>query len=373
MSEDNRANAAVQSLIERQVEDDRQIGVQVCAFKDGQRVIDAWAGHMGPEDSRPVQADSLFLSFSTTKGPAALALHILADRGLIDYDAPVAKYWPAFGANGKDRLTVAEAMSHQGGLHVTPEDLTDWDGGIRYIEEAVPAWEPGTATGYHAVNYAWIVGGIVQGASGRHIKEVIAEDIAAPLGVSDEMYVGIPDGLDERLTTLEILSAGEGLEIAEDSDFYKAMPKRIWPHFNSMEYRKACMPSANGHFTARALAKMYAALAGDGSVDGVRLVSPERVPIMQRLMTDEVDRVLGTPIRKGVGFFFGGSTDGVHGPMGPRESAFGHPGAGGSVGFADPDVGLSVGVTLNKMAFGLPGEGVTDEICDLIRSELGVA
>jgi CubicO group peptidase (beta-lactamase class C family) len=116
---------------------------------------------------------------------------------------------------------------------------------------------------------------------------------------------------------------------------------------------------------------MYAALAGDGSVDGVRLVSPGRKQHMQRLMTEDVDRVLGMPVRKGIGFFFGGETGGVHGPMGPRTSAFGHPGAGGSVAFADPDAGISVAVTLNKMAFGLPGEGVTDEICDLVRKELG--
>lgn len=374
---DTAASRAVQDLIDTQVAGGRQIGVQVCAYEGGKPVVDAWAGRMGPEDNRLVQADSLFLSFSTTKGVAGLAFHIMADRGLIDYDSPVVKYWPAFAPHGKERLTVAQALSHQAGLHAMPpgpfkiEHITNWDGMVEYIANGVPAYEPGTATGYHAATHAWLAGGIMQGAAGRHIKEVIATEIAAPLGEAENMFVGIPDGLDERLTTLRILVAGEGLDLPPDSDFYKAMPADMWQHFNSMAVRKACMPSGNGHFTARALAKMYAALANGGEVDGVRLVSKERIPHMQRLMTEEVDRVLGTPGRKGIGFFFGGETNGVAGPMGRRTTAFGHPGAGGSIGFADPEVGISIGVTINNMAYGLPGTGATDEICDLIRKELG--
>ena len=373
---DTAANKAVQSLIEKQVAEGRQVGVQVCVYRDGKPVVDAWAGTMGPDDSRPVGPDSLFLSFSVTKGVTATAIHILADRGLIDYDAPVAKYWPAFAGHGKERLTVAQALSHQGGLHSMPsgpfqvEWITDWADGIRRLEEGVPGYEPGTATGYHAVTHGWLAGGIVQGAAGRHIKDIIRQEIAVPLGIGDSMFVGIPEGVEERLTTLEIHPAGEGLPIPPDAHFYKAMPFDMWPHFNEMAIRKACLPSGNGHFTARALAKMYAALAGDGSVDGVRLVAKERIPHMQRLMTEQVDIVLGTPVRKGIGFFFGGETNGVAGPMGRRLTAFGHPGAGGATAFADPDVGLSIAVTINKMAFGLPGEGATDEICNLIRKEL---
>jgi CubicO group peptidase (beta-lactamase class C family) len=371
-------NARVLDLIERQVAEGRQIGVQVCAYRNGERIVDAWAGTMGEHDPRRVQPDTLFHSFSTTKGVAATAVHILADRGLIDYDAPVARYWPAFAQHGKDRITVAQALSHQAGLHAMPspfrvEHLTDWEDGIRRMEEGVPAYEPGTATGYHAVTFAWVVGGIVQGATGRHIKDLIREEIAEPLGVADEMYVGIPDGLDDRLATVKIFAAGEGSPIPADHDFYRAMPPEQWQHFNEMRVRKACLPSGNGHFTARALAKMYAALASGGEADGVRLVSRARIAQMQRLMTEAEDRVLMTPVSKGVGFFLGGSVrDGVPGPMGPRKTAFGHPGAGGSVAFADPEAGLAIAVTINKMAFPLPGEGATLEICNLIREELGV-
>ena len=371
-------NEKVHALLEEQVRRGDQIGVQVCAYSDGQVVVDAVAGTMGPDDARPVQPGTVFCSFSSTKGVAATAVHMLADRGQLDYDAPVAKYWPAFAQNGKERITVAQAMSHQSGLHAMPspnlpEHITDWDAGIRRMEEGVPAWEPGTATGYHAVTYGWITGGIVQGVTGRHIKDFIREEIAEPLGVQDEFYVGIPDGIEDRLATLEILPAGTGLDIPEDSDFYKAMPKAMWPHFNGMPFRKACLPSGNGHFSARALARMYAALAGDGSIDGVRLVSPGRKASMQRVMTTAVDRVLGLPATKGIGFFMGGEADGIHGPQGPRVTAFGHSGAGGSVGFADPEARLAVAVTLNKMQYPLPGTGPTLEICDLIRAELGAS
>jgi CubicO group peptidase (beta-lactamase class C family) len=373
-----RVNEKVADLIQQQTAEGRQLGVQVCAYKDGQVVVDTVAGQMGPDDTRPIQPDSLVLAFSVTKGVGALAVHILADRGLIDVDAPVAKYWPAFAPHGKERVTVAQALSHQAGLHAMPspfkvEHLTDWDAGIKRMEEGVPAYPPGTATGYHAVTWAWIAGGIVQGATGRHIKEVIETEIAKPLGIQDEMYVGIPDGVEDRLTTLALITAGEGTPIPADSDFYKAMPKEQWKHFNEMAVRKACLPSGNGHFTARALAKMYAVLAQGGELDGVRLVSKDRIPLMRRLMTQEIDRVLGSPTPKGVGFFLGGSTAGNAGLIGPRDTAFGHPGAGGSVAFCDPEAGLSVGLTMTKMQFGLPGEGPNQEICDLIRSELGVA
>lgn len=372
-------NARVQSLIEGQIADGKQLGVQVAAYRHGEPIVDAWAGRMGPHDDRPVQPDSLFLSFSTTKGVAATALHILADRGIVDYAAPVAKYWPEFAQAGKEHVTVAQAMSHQAGLHAVRmphliENVEDWDGYVAWLAAQPPAWEPGTATGYHALTYAWIAGGIVQGASGRHIRDVIREEIAEPLGIADDMYVGIPDGLDERLTYLQQNDpAGGAMPIPPDHDFFKAMPAKSDFTFNDMRLRKACVPSANGHFTARALAKMYGALANGGEVDGTRIVSADRIAHMQRLMIDQPDRVLMMPIRKGIGFFLGG--DGPLGPntFGPRKTAFGHSGAGGSTAFADPETGLSIAVTLNKMQSSLQGEGPTFEICDAIRRELGLA
>jgi CubicO group peptidase (beta-lactamase class C family) len=305
---------------------------------------------------------------------------MLADRGLIDYNARVTDYWPEFGQNGKDEITVTQALSHQIGLHAIPEPfsvefLIDWNAGIKYIEKTKPAYPPGTKTGYHAFTFGLIAGGIIQGATGRHIKDFVREEIAKPLGLEDEMYIGIPDGVEERLTTLEIwdipkIMKERGLNMPADSNFYKAMPNEMWKHFNDMKVRKACIPAGNGHFTARALAKMYAALVGVGARDKIKLVSPERIKEIQRLIREDFDIVIGAKSRKGIGFFLGGPIKGVIGPQGPRETAFGHSGAGGSIGFADPEVNLSISVTLNKMEFTTPGTGRTLEICNLIRDEL---
>ncbi len=373
-------NDAVLELLDGQIEAGRQIGVQVAAYLHGEPIIDVAAGTLGPNDDRPVRSDSLFLSFSTTKGPSALVIHQLADRGIIDYDAPVARYWPAFAQNGKGAVTVAQALSHQAGLHAMPPDfrpdhVTDWDAALDWVAGGTPAWEPGTTNAYHAVTYGWLVGGIVRGATGRHFSEVIRTEVAEPLGVADEFFVGIPDepGVLDRVATLAIIGAGEGLPIPANSPFFEAMPKAMWQHFNELEFRTACMPGANGHFSARALARMYGALAHGGTIDGVALVSPGRIPSMQELQTAEKDRVLGPSIRRGIGFVLGGlgpdlNGNLVHAAMGPRESAFGHNGAGGSTGFADPEFGLGVAVTINKMAQPNPGEGTTLEICDLVRS-----
>ena len=174
-----------------------------------------------------------------------------------------------------------------------------------------------------------------------------------------------------RLTDLELVAAGEGLPIPDDAEFYQAIPRTMWPYFNDLTVREACLPSGNGHFSARALARMYAPLANGGEVDGVRLCSPERIKEMQRQLYDTTDRVLMVPCagRSASGWEAWARHPTVRSWPGrwARATAFGHSGAGGSVGFADPEIGLAVAVTLNKMAYPMPGEGVTVEICDLVR------
>jgi CubicO group peptidase (beta-lactamase class C family) len=371
-------NAKVQDLLETQIGEGRQTGVQVCAHVHGECVIDVVAGTMGSDDPRPVQPDTLFLTFSATKGPTALLIHQLADRGLLDYDTPVAEYWPAFGQHGKDRLTVAQVMSHQAGLHALPKpfdisSITDWDAGIARIENGIPAWEPGTATGYHAVTFGFIAGGIVKAITGRHIKDLFQTEIAEPLGVQDEFFVGLPaDGsVDNRLATVDVVDLPE--EIPEDSMFFESTPRGLLMHVHGKPFKEACLPAGNGHFSARALSRMYGALANNGTIDGVTLVSPERISEMQRLQTDDLDLVTQMPFRKNIGFFAGGELPDlegnlVHGPMGARHTAFGHAGYGGSDGFADPDIGLGMAVTVNQTALDAPGTGTTLEICDLVRT-----
>jgi CubicO group peptidase (beta-lactamase class C family) len=375
-------NDRVLALVNDQIADGRQIGVQVAAYLHGRKIIEVAAGTMGPDDDRRVANDSLFLSFSSTKGPTSLLVHQLVDQGIVDFDAPVATYWPEFANNGKAKITVAQALSHQAGLHALPpslrlDHLTDWKGGLAWVAEGTPAWPPGSVSAYHAFTFGWLVGGIVEGATGRSFVDLWRSQIAEPLGVIDEFMIAIPDSPDvtERLTTLELVAAGDGLPIPEDSPFYAAMPKALWQHFNSPRARMACMPGANGHFTARGLARMYGALANGGAIDDVELISPAAVDAMSTPQIEAVDRVLGRNIRRGAGFVLGGVGPDLNGNLvpglsGPNERTFGHGGAGGSVGFADPDVGLGVAVTINKMAYPNPGEGVTQEICDLIRTLL---
>ncbi len=380
-----RLNARMHELLHAAIADGRHRGLQAAAYKDGELIVDAWAGTMGPGDGRPVQADSLFSSYSTTKGVAAAALHLLADRGLVQYDAPVAKYWPAFAANGKAEITVAQAMSHQAGLHTTPRPvrpfILDWQSGLDYVAGLAPAWTPGTATGYHALTYGWIVGGIVEGASGRRFADVLDEDLARPLGVSGELYVGIPEGVDHRLTTLEEPpppAPGTPDPVAAlppDHDYFKAMGAGPSLDFNDREVRRACLPSANGHFSARALARLYGALACGGEIEGVRLVSKERIAEMQRVQTELPDRVLfGLRIPKGIGFWLGGlwSPGGLPSFMGARRTAFGHPGRGGSAAWAEPDVRLAIAVTVNKLQPTIFGGGIAFDVGRLIREELGL-
>jgi len=363
-------NEKVEKLINKQISDGRQIGVQVCAYHYGEKIVDTWAGSMGPDSDRPVQADSLFNCFSAGKGVAATALHILADKGIIEYDAPVADYWPKFGKHGKDKVTVAEALSHRTGVYTSPTehdfDLHDWEAGIKYVEDAIPSFTPGTKRGYQNLTFSWIVGGIIEKASGSHISDVIRDWIAKPLGVEHEMYAGIPDGVENRLTTIKVWNP-EKLGYPPDSEFFKALPRtrEEWEKCNDIEMRKACLISFNGHFTARALARMYGTLANGGEIDGVRIVSSSRIKEMQRFVTEDFDVVTLSSGRGGIGFDLGGEKG--H-KFGPRSTAFGHSGAGGSQGYADPDIGLSIGVTLNMMEM---LRDRTIEICELIRNELG--
>jgi CubicO group peptidase (beta-lactamase class C family) len=373
-------NAPVLALAEQQIAAGRQIGVQVAAYLHGEKIIDVVAGVLGANDERPVAHDSLFLSFSSTKGPSSFLVHKLVDEGVIDFDAPVATYWPDFAQNGKGTITVAQALSHQAGLHALPTNLTEdhltnWDAGLAWVASGIPAWEPGTVSAYHAFTFGWLVGGIVEGATGQSFTDLWRTRLAEPLGVSDEFMIAIAEesSVTGRLATLELVPAGDGLPIPEDSPFYEAMPKSLWQHFNSLSVRTACMPGANGHFSARGLARMYGALANGGVIDGIELVSPRAIEGMSTLEIEAVDRVLGRNIRRGAGFVLGGLGPDLNGRLvpglaGPNERTFGHGGAGGSVGFADPDLRLGVAVTINKMAYPNPGEGVTQEICDLIRS-----
>jgi CubicO group peptidase (beta-lactamase class C family) len=305
---DERANAAVRAHLETLVAGGEQLGLQVAAYLHGELVVDAWAGVADRATGRPVDGDTLFTVWSVGKGVLATCAHLLAERGQLDYDAPVAAYWPSFGAHGKDRATVRDALTHRTGVpHVPPGttvvDLADWDAMCARIADQAPLWEPGTQTGYHFWTFGWIVGEVVRRVDGRPVGRFVQEEVCAPLGMRD-VYFGIPDEAEPRVAVMELSS-----ELADDPPAPESLAARVNPpafrdQLNRPELRRAALPGAGGVASARALARHYAALTGAGA-DGVRLLPPERLRIATTLQTDAQDVVLEFAPRKALGYWLG--------------------------------------------------------------------
>jgi len=380
----------VRELLERQFAAGEHIGANVCVYHRGRKVVDLWGGLFDEDTKTPWQADTMAVSFSTTKGLTATCLHILADRGLVDYQAPVSTYWPEFAKNGKEKITVYHLLTHQAGLAPVPEGiygagLFDWDAVIHGLEEDEPAWEPGTASGYHAITFGFLVGEVVRRVSGKRIGQFLRDEVCAPLGLKD-MYIGAPVGVEPQIARLKSrmaptpelmkqmlqrLSSGQPLIEPLMERAMGARPGQMLSGgnqehdvFDTPEGHRAEIPAANGIMTARVLARMYACLGNGGELDGARLMSPERVQIMSKLQTRRPDKVIVVD----VGWALGYMTGGIEGwPQGPRETAFGHAGLGGSIGYCDPEIGLAFGFTTNALAMDLIGYGRTAALADSAR------
>src|SRR4051812_38340750 len=197
----------VQAVLDEMIETGPEVGLQVAAYHRGELVVDTWAGVADFATGRPIDGDTVFVTFSVSKGVTATIAHLLAERGQLDYDAPIADVWPAFAAHGKERITARHALAHQAGLahlpiDLRPEDVIDWDRMCAILEDATPAWEPGTKTGYHALTFGWLVGELIHRADGRPIERILAEDVCAPLGI-DSLWFGMPESAAARLARLE--------------------------------------------------------------------------------------------------------------------------------------------------------------------------
>ena len=282
-------------------------GAAVCVYHHGECVVDLWGGKRD-EEGNLWRKDTMAPSFSTTKGVCSTLLHIFADRGLIDYDATVASYWPEFGQAGRQDITVRQVLSHQSGLyHIRQmidraDRMLDWDHMIEAIEKTEPAHKPGTRTGYHGLTYGFIVGEIIQRVSGKKFSNLVQSEIAKPLGL-DGLYIGAPKKELHRAAQLIFpkstksmaqTSLGHYLELyasgvskllrtfGVDSDlssiFDALAPRGISDfEFGSPESLRVAIPAGNGLFTARSLAKMYSMLAGGGEHNRVRLLSEETI------------------------------------------------------------------------------------------------
>jgi CubicO group peptidase (beta-lactamase class C family) len=340
----------VQALLDEMIETGPEVGLQVAAYHRGELVVDAWAGVADVATGRPIDGDTVFVTFSVSKGVTATIAHVLAERGQIDYDAPIADVWPGFAKNGKGGITARHALAHQAGLahlpiDLRPEDVIDWDRMCEILEESTPAWEPGTKTGYHALTFGWLVGELIHRADGRPIERILAEDVCAPLGI-DSLWFGMPESAAGRLAKLEFEPGLPGPPAdapppsAEDYYAALAVPPGIAPLgelANHPAFPRAVVPAAGGVANARSLARLYASLIGDG-VHGRRLLSRERVATATTLQTDAEDVLVRAAWPKGMGYFLGSEPAAQTAAC---SSAFGHTGAGGFTAYADPEHDLA--------------------------------
>ena len=337
-----------------------EVGAAAAVMLDGKSVVDIWTGHADREKTKPWTRDTLVNVYSTTKGVTAICAHRLADKGLLDIDAPVAKYWPEFAQAGKEKLPVRYLLSHKAGMAAVRKPLDDdalfnWNKMTMALAEQEPWWEPGTKHGYHALTFGYLVGEVIRRITGKTPGTYLREEIAGPLGL--DLHIGLDVKDDTRtgdMIPMPPPGPGEPNLFAEvmknpESVAFKAFmnpPNGMRPGMvNTREWRAAEIPAANGHTTARSLAKLYGVLARGGELDGVRVMSKEQVAQCSIEQSHGPDALLVINTRFSLGFMM--SQPGAS--LGPNAKSFGHPGAGGSLGYADPEAKIGFGYTMNKM------------------------
>lgn len=358
------------------------IGAALCLYCDGRKVVDVWGGIADESTGCAWQEDTLIPVFSVGKAAIAVCALILAQRGELDLEAPVAEYWPEFKAEGKESIPVKWLLSHRAGLPCLDtrplvESVLAWEPMVEALAAQRPLWEPGTRHGYHALTYGWLVGEVVRRITGCSVGKFLAEQVAEPLGL--DFWIGLPAKLEPRVGRLVMLRAPE---FPKDFD-WASVPESVrliaqahrdpssltgrTLNFaqqplddNSPEIHAAEIPAHNGIATARSIARMYAALIGE--VDGKRLLSTDTIKSATVTQSDGPDQVLLVPTKFGLGFMLPSSFS----PFG-GSSCFGHPGAGGSLGFADPDAGYAFGYVTNKMASGLVGDPRSRALIEAVR------
>lgn len=365
-------------------------GASLCVYHNGEKVVDIWGGTKD-KDGNPWQQDTVVFSASTTKGVTSTLMHVLVDQGLADYDDPIAKHWPEFAQNGKQHITIRQAMNHQAGLYNIGDydlgdgDIHDWHTIVRLLAEAKPAHEPGLHSAYHGLTYGHLIGGIIENMTGQPFQQVLKEKLADPLDL-DGLFIGVPDDALSRLAKLITLDGRLGLALRRHTTIPPAIRKILhilttlfgadFTHFaralgpefihdinvNDPHHMQAVIPGVNGAFTARSLAKMYAALANGGEIDGKRILSPETIARLGRPQVRGRDKVLIIPMgwRLGYHHIF---TVGARAP-----GAFGHFGFGGSGAWCDPKRNLAMAMTLNTGVGTPTGDMRTAKISgDVIR------
>ncbi|MFJ3718456.1 serine hydrolase domain-containing protein [Streptomyces sp. NPDC090057] len=350
---------AVREAFEENFRDRGELGAAVAVTVGGETVVDLWGGWADAAGTLPWERDTLVNVWSTTKGPVALCAHLLADRGLLDFDRPVAAYWPEFAAAGKEDVRVRDLLSHRAGLSGlrephSVEQLYDWELTTARLAATEPWWEPGTRSGYHALTWGFLVGEVIRRVSGLRPGAFLEKEVTGPLGL--DFTIGLPEK--EAGRAAELVHARSRDDGERAAAFGQLPPAAIAAlanppvgaaQANTAAWRAAEIPAANGHGTARSVAALYGVFAGRGSYGGRRILSPEAVERVREGQGACRDLVLGAGLEGETEIGLGLWLSGPHGSYGPNPRAFGHDGFGGSCGLADPEAEVSLGYAMNRM------------------------
>lgn len=355
----------MQALLDRHVAEGRERGAQLAVYHDGKLVVDAWAGDADPATGRKVTGETLFPVFSVSKGIAATLVHRLVERGLLSYDQAIADIWSEFGGQGKSAITLRQALNHTSAIPYMPAEaelstLGDWRKMCALIAQLTPLYPPGTKTEYHAITYGWAIGEPACRVTGLSFGELLRQEITAPLGLEDSLFMGIPADQHPEVAVLEHQIPAP---VPPPDGGPEVVPAKLGSLHDLMNLRaqqEACLPATSGVMSARAIARHYAALL-PGGVDGVELLSPAQLQealVMVENAPEEVNHLLGYALVRG------------RPPAGKRISAFGHGGHGGSHGAADLDGRFAVGYTRNRLDDVEPPKIIFDELWKALTTVL---
>jgi CubicO group peptidase (beta-lactamase class C family) len=346
---------ALASALSDSLDAGTDLGASICVHHKGERVVDIWGGFADEAKTTPWAADTITNVWSTTKTMTFVVALILADRGVIDFDAPVATYWPEFAQAGKDGVLVRHVLGHTAGLSgldvsIIGEEVADWDRVCGLLAAQAPWWEPGTASGYHAVTQGNLIGEIVRRATGATIGEFFAAEVAGPLGA--DFFIGLPESEESRVSLVIPIAPEAPSGVKSESI---AMRTFMSPRLNAADathrwWREAEIPAAGGQGNARSVALVQSLITGRGEVGGTRLIGEDTVERVFETQADGTDLVLGLPMRMGMGYGLSSSLL----PIGDRACFWG--GYGGSVIYMDQENELTVAYMMNLMRNGLVGD-----------------
>lgn len=339
---------SLRELFAAKLESGEDLGASLAFNIDGEMVVDLWGGWADEARTVPWTENTITNVFSTTKCMTSLAALVLVDRGELDLDAPVATYWPEFAANGKAAIKVRHLLSHTSGVSgweqpITLEDLYDWDKSTALLAAQAPWWEPGTASGYHALNYGHLIGAVIRRITGQRLGEFFAAHVAGPLGA--DFHIGLPSSEFKRVANLvpppAPAAAPEPMQLDPNSVAFKTTtnPAMSVETTWTEGWRRADMGAGNGHGNARSLARIQSAVACGGAVDGVRLLSPRTIDRIFEVQFHGIDLVMGIPMKWGVGY-----------GLAPEGRVCSWGGYGGSLMVIDVDRRMTFAYVMNKMA-----------------------